>query len=147
MYKIILMNNLRTILDLGTNYGFITRWLVIGAFQNNGLVTSVDIHDRNLKSYFKYYEIDNHFKFIKADDRTLKWTKKVDLLFIDTSHKYEHTLFELNKYAKFAKMVFLHDILLEKDVRKAAREFAEKNNYNLYIWKTPLGLGQLRKPK
>jgi predicted O-methyltransferase YrrM len=94
----------RLIVELGTRGGESTRVLLSVAAINNCKLLSIDIDDCSkikMKDYQKFWN------FIKADDiyfgknKFIKWCQnnniepKADVIFIDTSHEYEHTLNEI----------------------------------------------------
>lgn len=78
-----------------------------------GGLWSVDISPPAVPGH--WHELD-HWHFLQADDTSpeaQKWLpEKFNLLFIDTSHDYEHTLLELSLYVPRVEsggIVLLHD--------------------------------------
>jgi hypothetical protein len=64
--------------------------------------------------------------FTQADDTSLNWDSEIDLLFIDTSHQFRHTLAELEKFEPFVRkrlVIVIHDPILFPEVLKAARQY------------------------
>src|SRR2546426_8561780 len=107
----------RVIVELGTRGGESTRVLLKVAERCSGTLVSVDIEECSdiVRS--------DHWVFVRSDDVELgrnwsNWTRqhglseRVDFLFIDTSHLYEHTVAEIRVWfphlAANAKAVF-HD--------------------------------------
>ena len=110
----------KLIVELGTNEGESTRVLLAAAAITDATVLSVDISDcGHLELPYK-----ERWHFVTADDvefgRTAfsGWCRErtlepvIDLLFIDTSHEYDHTKREIETWAPFlsdhATVVF-HD--------------------------------------
>jgi predicted O-methyltransferase YrrM len=91
------------ILELGSRTGNSTLALLAGAVEACGHVTSVDIDDvtgwRN--GLYAWSQIPQ-WTFIRGDDMDpevqARLPAEVDVLFIDTSHEYEHTIRELEFY-------------------------------------------------
>lgn len=98
--------NARKVLELGVRGGESTRALADTCKDLDAELISVDIEDCSLVTDFE------RWRFIQADDIELEFNEEIDLLFIDTSHTYEHTLAELRKYAPLVRkggFIALHD--------------------------------------
>jgi cephalosporin hydroxylase len=88
----------------------------------NSLIVSVDINDcSNVGSYDKWFFVhknDTDFAIIFDDwckEKNIK--PEIDVLFIDTSHVYEHTCEEINLWFPFLSKkakVFFHDTNLKR---------------------------------
>ncbi|MEK6818881.1 MAG: hypothetical protein AABY10_03015, partial [Nanoarchaeota archaeon] len=83
-------------------------------------------------------ELSRFISVIVEDDRKLVWNEEVDILYIDTSHDYEHTLFEMNKIAYPIKefedigFVSIRKLYLEKypgEVKKFIKAIRSANYY------------------
>jgi predicted O-methyltransferase YrrM len=91
------------ILELGARKGNSTLAFLAGAANTGGHVWSVDVANvtENPKG-MALWKRNRHWTFIHGDDMNpvvqSKLPRKVDVLFIDTSHEYEHTLNELHVY-------------------------------------------------
>lgn len=112
----------RLIVELGTRSGHSTFVLErVAALCGSGLV-SVDLNDCSLASKYAGW------RFVRSDDisfaqkfpdwcRQQGLTPEIDLLFIDTSHEYDHTQAEIRAWFPFlsprAKVMF-HDTNLRK---------------------------------
>ena len=101
------------IAELGTRTGESTSALLAGASASGGHVFSVDIDPVEPS---EWWERTGLWKFLAADDMGVKASQfipdKLDVLFIDTSHYYDHTLAELHKYVPRVKpggIVLCHD--------------------------------------
>ena len=132
-----------TILELGVCTGVSTR-AFLKALGGTGRLWSVDIYPR-LEHTLKIQEAYPEWTFLVEDDLTLEWDRIVDLIFIDTSHVYKHTLGELVKFSPFARSwIFLHDTSAFPGPAKAIQEFlAEQYNWVCAEWAHHHGLALL----
>jgi cephalosporin hydroxylase len=91
------------ILELGTRKGNSTMAFLTGTMWNGGHVWSVDINDirGDPEGMFAWAKVP-HWTFIHGDDMDpavqAQLPGQADILFIDTSHEYDHTLAELRAY-------------------------------------------------
>lgn len=107
-----------SILELGVRWGTSTAALLAAAEQAGGHLWSVDIATTpELEQVRERWETSGHWTFIVGNDMDIDWAGPGwDVLFIDTSHAYDHTLAELRKYVPLVKpggVVYLHDTKLE----------------------------------
>jgi predicted O-methyltransferase YrrM len=84
------------VLELGTRTGNSTVAFLAAAEAVNGHVTSVDIDPLHPEMHF--LAECPRWTFIQGSDLEVQVPLEVDVLFIDTSHEYEHTLAELRAY-------------------------------------------------
>jgi predicted O-methyltransferase YrrM len=105
--------------ELGTRTGESTSALLAGASASGGHVYSVDIGP---VAPSEWWGKTGLWQFLSADDMGAKAAEfipaKLDVLFIDTSHTYEHTLGELRRYVPRVKpggTVLMHDPELRGD--------------------------------
>jgi len=85
---LVLANKPRTILELGTSFGYSALWLASGVRQYGGRVYTVDLIKPKIKTakkYFKKAKLDGSITQIggKISDVLNKWNKKVDFVFMD----------------------------------------------------------------
>jgi len=91
------------ILELGTRKGNSTLAFLAGSMGNGGHVWSVDINDilGDPEGMFTWAKVP-HWTFIHGDDMDpavqAQLPARVDILLIDTSHEYAHTLAELRTF-------------------------------------------------
>jgi len=91
------------VLELGARTGNSTLAFLAGAQEAQGSVVSVDIDDvpRAVNGMAPWRKIP-WWAFIRGDDMDpavqAQLPGEVDVLFLDTSHEYEHTLAELHAY-------------------------------------------------
>jgi predicted O-methyltransferase YrrM len=124
------------VIELGTRTGVSTVAWLHGLAATGGRLTSVDIDARPPIGHH------DHWTFVQGDDMdpaVFAALEPADLLFLDTSHHYAHTLRELNLYRHLVKpggLLLCHDTMLERPegsprsdppfpVRRAIEEFCE----------------------
>lgn len=95
------------VVELGTRGGDSTKALLEGARLSKARMLSVDIDDCSHAVNISNYK--EMWKFVQADDvefagKFVNWCKEndypssIDVLFIDTSHEYDHTVRELRAW-------------------------------------------------
>ncbi len=151
----------KTILELGTGpKGIATRSMLAGLlFNGEGHLTTVEIVDdermhmahQHLRQKIREMNARYMVTFVTHDDLTLKITKHVDMVFIDSSHNYADTLRELTKYSVWTNLIVCHDTKIKSDVPQAVQKAIDtflgthREWRNKEISGTPLGLGILYK--
>jgi predicted O-methyltransferase YrrM len=146
--------NATHVLELGTRTGVSTiAWLY--ALQDRGTLTSVDIDSQPPIGEWP------HWTFIQGDDTDpdlFASLAPADIVFIDTSHHYRHTLSELNMYRWLVKpggVIVCHDTELPVPegapagdptfpVRRAIDEFCKANGFVCEYVPGCWGLGIIR---
>ncbi len=146
----------RRVLELGTRTGISTiAWLY--ALEGRGHVVSVDLDPQPPIGEHP------HWTFVQGDDTDPEIQKILprgnDIVFIDTSHQYEHTLAELETYREFVKpggRIVLHDTQLRRavdlparpmfPVKTAIREFVERHDLTWHEYPDCWGLGIIEVP-
>jgi len=119
----------KTILELGVYQGNSTRAFLKSAEESGAIVVSIDWNETH------HVSDSPNWIFIKANDGQLPIKGKFDILFIDTSHNYLETLFELEKYSPMVKnpgVIILHDTVSSlnrplQGVYGAIQEFLKKH--------------------
>jgi predicted O-methyltransferase YrrM len=74
---------------------------------------------------------------IQADDLKVEWDKPIDHLFMDTSHTYDQTIKELQKYEPYARrrgVIMMHDIVTFPKTLQALDDYIN-NRADLRIFK------------
>ena len=150
IYMLIRMNNLKDILELGTRGGESTIALLLAAKDIGGHVTSVDIDEcKDAKNMVSKYNLGNYWTFLQGDDLSIEYHEKIGLLFIDTSHTYEHTLNELQKYEPYVikqGIIAMHDTVSCPDVLRAIEMYVSgRNDLILFNYLNCNGLGVIYK--
>ena len=113
--------------ELGVNQG---ATLAAAMLQNPKKVRAYDI---SLKPYnfasvhFNTYAVDNSIDYIISEDDTLKCVlDPVDLLYIDTLHRYEHLTKELERHGdKAKKYIVFHDTHSQPGLKRAVQEYVQ----------------------
>jgi predicted O-methyltransferase YrrM len=129
--------DLKTVLELGTAEGESTVALLQAAHQIDGRVYSIDINPcREAWNVITNFGLGDRWSFIQGDDLQVNWDKSIDHLFIDTSHTYEHTLKELQKYEPYVRIggiITLHDTISFPEVMTAILDYI-KNRGDLRVY-------------
>ena len=106
----VLQSGAKKVIELGTRTGVSTLAWLYALEQTDGHLWSVDI---DTKPPIGDY---SHWTFIQGDDESdavlSQLPEQVDILFLDTSHHYEHTLRELRLYKSQVKpggLIVCHD--------------------------------------
>ncbi len=167
MQKYVQMEGCKDLLELGVARGISTIGLLYTCKENNAHLWSVDIASEKkddegalrfvlrTKEYVKSLGLEKYWTFTQCDDLEYECDREYDLIFIDTSHKYDQTLLELEKFSKFiktGKTIFLHDTHLSPDVARAIKSFmlADQKKHKSKRWiheecGTLYGLGMLKR--
>ena len=113
MYDLVTSLGAKHVIELGTRTGVSTVAWLHALAKTGGTLTSVDLLPRpDMPEYY-------HWTYIQGDDTDPSVTSKLevaDIVFIDTSHYYDHTKRELETYKNLVKpggVICLHDTLLE----------------------------------
>ncbi len=138
LYLLTVELNLKRIVELGTRSGESTIALLAAAKQIEGEVLSVDINPcLDAKKNLQAHGLLKNWTFIQCDDLKLEWNRTIDHLFIDTSHTFEQTVKELEKYEPWVKcggLITLHDTVLYPEIMQAIKSFI-KNRTDLRLYK------------
>jgi predicted O-methyltransferase YrrM len=142
--------NLKNVLELGTRTGESTVALISAIKKIDGKMTSVDIDPcEEAKKKVKSLGLENYWNFIQTDDLELDWNEKIDHLFVDSDHSYEHVLSELKKFEPFVRkggLITLHDTVTDPRVLKAINDFiSQRDDITFYHFFNNNGLVILRK--
>lgn len=155
MHDVCIEVDARQVVELGVRSGLSTVAFLAAMEQTDGYVWSCDIDQPRVSD-----EVTNHprWEFVWGDDMEMvDDAPECDVLFIDTSHAYLHTLAELNAYsAKAAKVILLHDTQLQAPdscgpqppfpVRTACLEWLEENpGWSWSEFENCFGLGVMRR--
>lgn len=150
LYLLCLLKKPKTILELGCRTGNTALPLLYAAHQYGGHVYSVDIETwPEIKNFLvDVKELSDSWTFIESDDLKLEWNQPISFLYIDTSHTYEQTLKELQKYEPFLQsggIITLHDIC-DNEVSRAISDYFKSRKDIQYIrYFNNCGLGVILK--
>ncbi|HWM51907.1 MAG TPA: class I SAM-dependent methyltransferase [Thermoplasmata archaeon] len=127
LYRITLEGPRPRVLELGTRSGESTLALLLAAKEIDGHVTSVDVNPcPEAESRVAEAGLAALWTFVMQGDLDLDWKDPIDHLFVDTSHRYGHTLEELRKYEPFVVsggVISLHDTTAHPPVWRAVEEY------------------------
>lgn len=143
------------VIELGTRTG-VSTIAFLYALQGRGRLTSVDLDPRPAIGDWP------HWTFIQGDDLSndvLDQLDAADIVFIDTSHFYEHTVAELDTYLRLVRpggRIVCHDTQLRRPdgspprplfpVRTAILEFVAKHDLDWHEHPDCWGLGVITIP-
>lgn len=135
----------KTILELGTRSGESTLALTLAAKKTHGKVYSIDIEEcRQAEKLIIDRSLSDFWEFIRCDDLEIKWERKIDFLFIDTSHTYEQTFCELSKFEPMVEVggiIVLHDSVSCSGVIQAIVDYIQgKPDLSVYEYLNNNGL-------
>lgn len=131
------------IVELGVRGG-VSTWALLDGLPESGSMTSVDIADVT-EILPERVMSDPRWRLVIGDDRRVP-LPKADLWFIDTSHEYAHTLWELRlAERRDARVIALHDWALA-DVQRAIAEFNHDGRWTLEVHPSRWGMAVLRCP-
>jgi len=138
--------NLKTIVELGTAGGESTIAFLYAAKQIGGKVYSIDINPcLEAKERIKTLGLQEYWTFIQGDDLKVEWNKPLDHLFIDTSHTFNQTIRELEKYEPYVNyggIITIHDIVGYPEVLQAINSYIkDRTDLRLYKYFNNWGLG------
>ncbi len=130
IYDTVITKSPKIIIELGVRTGRSTFVLSRAAQDVGATLTSVDIKDCS-----KYCNWDK-WKFVKMSDLDFADMLKdiIDILFIDTSHAFKHTINELKKYLpKMNKegIIIIHDTNIQNPRDKRTIEALVKDKVNI----------------
>ncbi len=140
-------------LELGVRSGVSTLAFVEAADKIGGHVTSVDVEPcLEARARVEAAGLDGRWTFLQGSDLEMDEVsipEPIDLLFVDTTHLYEHTLAELRRFAPRVRpggWLALHDYTSCPGVTAAVGDFleAEGNAFRLYPFVHQNGLAVLR---
>jgi hypothetical protein len=142
-----LASGAHAVLELGVR-GAVSTWAMLDGLPSDGKLTSIDIEDVVSDGTVpRRVREDPRWTFIHGDDTKPSIQARVqraDLVLIDTSHEYVHTLVELWwAFRLGAKVIALHDW---DEVAGAARHFVDvAGRYSIEVEPSKWGLGVLRR--
>ncbi len=139
-----------SVLELGVNRGESTIAILCGVRESGGHLTSIDI-DTCFNARLRVFSIGltDYWTMIRSNDMDIDWKEPVDMLFIDTSHAYDHTLAELRKFEPLARrFVIMHDTVSNPPVKQAINEyFQDRNDVKMVFKANCNGLAVINKNK
>jgi cephalosporin hydroxylase len=138
------------IVELGTWYGNSTKAFLEACRVLGAKLISIDIDGAVKDVQPENVKNDPNWTFYGMDDMDFDINFPIDVLFIDSSHTYPHTLLELEKYSPWLTsrgVILMHDTVTCPPVARSIKEFLEKhpNEYSYFNYTNNHGLAVLRK--
>lgn len=149
--QMVVTRDAKHVVELGTRSGVSTIAWLYGLEQTGGRLTSVDLEPAPPIGDWP------HWKHLVGDDlnpAVISSIAPADIVFIDTSHEFNHTLNELRSYRFVVKpggLIVLHDTELEHPigapplpafpVRRAIERFCAEEGYGYTLVPGCWGLG------
>lgn len=138
-----LASGAHTIVELGVRGG-VSTWAILDAMPADATLVSIDINPCDVPERVRS---DPRWVFIVGDDQAQAVRDQVpphaDLVFVDTSHEYEHTVSELAWALTLRPTrIVLHDYVMEP-VEQAAAEFCAREGWRVVDNELPFGLATL----
>jgi predicted O-methyltransferase YrrM len=133
----------QVIVELGVRGG-VSTWAMLDGLPSTGTLYSVDIVDCVVPPRVS---ADPRWTFIVGDDMDpavqAQLPAAADLVFIDTSHEYEHTVAELAWALTLTPArIVMHDYVMA-DVLRAGTEFCAREGWRVVANEMPYGLATL----
>ena len=150
LYLLCLLKKPKIILELGCRTGNTALPMICAAHQYGGHVYSVDIETwPEIKNFLgKNESIKKSWTFVESDDLKLEWKMPIDFLYIDTSHTYEQTQKELQKYEPLLNsggIIAMHDICDDDLSRAVSDYFKDRKDIRYVRYFNNCGLGIILK--
>jgi len=142
----------KTVVELGTGTGCSADAFLAVLRVTDGHLYSIDLYPDSpeVKGTRERLKDETRFHFIHSDSREAgrNWSGgKIDILYVDSDHGYEHVVEELEVWGRFnPTAIFVHDILNEKNEKGppyfACVEYAKRSGRGFFpMDHFPCGLG------
>jgi len=151
MADLVVERNAQHVIELGTRTGVSTIAWLHGLHQTGGRLTSVDLDAKPPIGEW------SHWTYVQGDDldtAVIGFLEPADIVFIDTSHHYLHTVRELHTYRWLVKpggIIVCHDTELARPegetdprpfpVRRAIEQFTAETGMAWHNFPECNGLG------
>ncbi len=146
LYLLCTLKQPKVMVELGCRTGNTAVPMLHAAKQFGGHVYSIDIEKwPELDTFTKdHKQLVNNWTFIESDDLKLEWDKPIDFLYIDTSHMYDHTLKELQKFEPLVSSggtIVFHDIFMKEVSQAISDYFVNRKDIQIVRYFNNNGLG------
>ncbi len=156
LYRLVVDGKAQTVVELGVGEGESTIALLEGVYATKGHLVSVDTElCEEARIRMRAYELAGRWTFSRGDDVLFgqQWPKKkpIDLVFVDTSHEWDHPTRELEVWEPLVRpggiMVFHETVTFMEEVWEPIKKYMEaRTEYTWENYAHSHGLGILRKP-
>jgi len=157
LYFITLQMSAKLVVELGVRSGESTVAFLEGVNRTDGRVVSVDIEEcPKAREMVERYGLGGRWTFVRSDDIEFGkgWdrSRKVDIVFVDTSHLYEHTKREIEVFEPIVRpggVLIFHDTTTHPEgVMKPIQEFLKGHpGYGFENASYNSGMGVILKPR
>lgn len=121
MFDRVLELKAQEVLEFGTRDGYSTRLFSKALKITGGQIVTVD-RDA-VKEPFK----EENIVVVRSDIADFRWVEPVDILYIDDWHNNYWLYHELEMFAKLARVVMVHDVVVDRLLLDAVREWCIHN--------------------
>ena len=130
IFDYVIQMNAKTVLEFGTRDGYSTRLFALALKETGGRIKTVDV---NLpKTPFT----EDNVTVITEDIEKFEYypSGQLDILYIDDWHNGHHLYYELNRFARMARVVMIHDICLDDELMGGLIKWCKHNMmfYTIY---------------
>jgi predicted O-methyltransferase YrrM len=114
-YDLVLKNKPKRIIEFGTAHGYSTCWFLLGLIKNkSGEIITIDRYDRSPKIWneIRISTLRLETRLSETNDFIHSYQGSCDMLFLDTDHRVELIISDLEKMIPFLEkgaVVFVHD--------------------------------------
>lgn len=144
---LVLAHKPKTILELGTSFGYSALWMAYGAKFCGGKVYTVDLIKPKIKTakkYFKKAKLDGYIRQIEGriGDVLGDWSKKIDFVFMDADKaNYLSYIKQIEPHlAKGALIVADNAVDFGCLMKDYIKYMGESGKYHSYLFKMDNGL-------
>lgn len=142
-----LASQVKSIVEFGLRGG-VSTWALLDGLPEDGALLGVDVLPVDEILLPPRVTNDPRFTFVMGDDLQVKLPKTADLVMIDSSHQYDHTVAELLRAEKMKpRFIVCHDYLdpgAGPMVKPAVDGFVAFRSYRLQVLhESPCGLAVL----
>jgi len=128
LFELARITGAMNIVECGVRYGNSTMVFLKYCKAYGGILQSVDTSSCGAtKRYVEIAGLQDYWEFHQMNDLKWKPTGSIDLVFIDTTHVFAHTLAELRKFTVYSSIVAFHDTRYTPAVFKAMKTWWREN--------------------